>query len=119
MKIAPALVVAACAMLGAPVLTFAQTAQPETPATDSPAAPVPVAPEPALPTVNVAQAVSCQVLIGQFDDSVKAAKVDDTAKAKAQGLRNDANKACNAWDYDSGLGNMRVALETIGKKPVR
>jgi hypothetical protein len=111
-KFGAILLIAACAGLGAPAFAVAQTEQPEIQA----AAPEPM-PEP--PKVEISQAVSCQVLISQFDDSVKAAKVDDAAKAQAQTLRNDANKACNAWDYTSGLGNMRVALETIGRKPVR
>ena len=34
-------------------------------------------------------------------------------------LRGDGNKACNAWNYEAGIGNVRVALETIGRKPVR
>lgn len=63
--------------------------------------------------------MTCQVLISQFDDSVAAAKIDDAAKSGARALRGDGNKACNAWDYDSGIGTLRVALETIGKKPIR
>lgn len=86
------------------------------------AEPVPVAepaPEPEPKKAEIAKAVTCQVLISQFDDSVAAAKIDDAAKAGARTMRGDGNKACNAWDYDSGIGTLRVALETIGKKPIR
>jgi hypothetical protein len=75
------------------------------------------APDP--PKVDIASAVTCQVLISQFDDSVAAAKVEDAVKASAHTLRGDANKACNAWDYEAGIGSVRVAIETIGRKPVR
>jgi hypothetical protein len=75
------------------------------------------APDP--PKANIASAVTCQVLISQFDDSVAAAKVEDAVKASARTLRGDANKSCNAWDYEAGIGNVRVAIETIGRKPVR
>ncbi|UEM05822.1 hypothetical protein JL101_010435 [Skermanella rosea] len=86
------------------------------------AEPVPVAepaPEPEPKKAEIAKAVTCQVLISQFDDSLAAAKIDDAAKAGARTMRGDGNKACNAWDYDSGIGTLRVALETIGKKPIR
>jgi hypothetical protein len=69
--------------------------------------------------VNIASAVACQVLISQFDDSVTAAKVEDAVKASARTLRGDGNKACNAWNYEAGIGSVRVAIETIGRKPVR
>ncbi|QQP92166.1 hypothetical protein IGS68_13605 [Skermanella sp. TT6] len=86
------------------------------------AEPVPVAepaPEPEPKKAEIAKAVTCQVLISQFDDGVAAAKIDDAAKAGARTMRGDGNKACNAWDYDSGIGTLRVALEAIGKKPIR
>lgn len=59
------------------------------------------------------------MLIGQFDDSVAAAKVEDAVKASARTLRGEGNKACNAWDYQAGIGSIRVAIETIGRKPIR
>jgi hypothetical protein len=71
------------------------------------------------PKANIASAVTCQVLISQFDDSVAASKVEDAVKASARALRGDGNKACNAWNYEDGIGNVRVAIETIGRKPVR
>jgi hypothetical protein len=77
------------------------------------------APTPEPPKVNIASAVACQVLISQFDDSVTAAKVEDAVKASARTLRGDGNKACNAWNYEAGIGSVRVAIETIGRKPVR
>ncbi len=77
------------------------------------------APAPEPPKVNIASAVTCQVLISQFDDSVAAAKVEDAVKASARALRGDGNKACNAWNYEAGIGSVRVAIETIGRKPVR
>ncbi len=77
------------------------------------------APVPEPPKVDIASAVTCQVLISQFDDSVAAAKVEDTVKASARALRGDGNKACNAWNYEAGIGGVRVAIETIGRKPVR
>ena len=92
----------------------AQTADPAEPAPVEAAAP---APEP--PKADIASAVTCQVLISQFDDSVAAAKVEDGVKASARALRGDGNKACNAWNYESGIGTVRVAIETIGRKPVR
>ena len=75
------------------------------------------APEP--PKVNIASAVTCQVLISQFDDSVAASKVEDSVKASARALRGDGNKACNTWNYEAGIGSVRVAIETISRKPVR
>lgn len=93
---------------------FAQTADPAEPAPVEAAAP---APEP--PKADIASAVTCQVLISQFDDSVAAAKVEDGVKASARALRGDGNEACNAWNYESGIGAVRVAIETIGRKPVR
>jgi hypothetical protein len=95
------------------VPAFAQT--PET--TEAP--PAEAAPVPEPPKVNIASAVTCQVLISQFDDSVAAAKVEDAVKASARALRGDGNKACNAWNYEAGIGSVRVAIETIGRKPVR
>ena len=93
---------------------FAQTADPAEPAPVEAAAP---APEP--PKADIANAVTCQVLISQFDDSVATAKVEDGVKASARTLRGEGNKACNAWDYQAGIGSIRVAIETIGRKPVR
>ena len=93
---------------------FAQA--PET--TEAPPAEA-AAPIPEPPKVNIASAVTCQVLISQFDDSVAAAKVEDAVKASARALRGDGNKACNAWNYEAGIGSVRVAIETIGRKPVR
>ena len=107
-----ALAVAAFALCAVPA--FAQAPE----ATEAPPAEA-TAPSPEPPKVNIASAVACQVLIGQFDDSVAAAKVEDTVKASARALRGDGNKACNAWDYESGIGSVRVAIETIGRKPVR
>jgi|SRR4051794_39370951 hypothetical protein len=76
-------------------------------------------PSPEPPRVNIASAVTCQVLISQFDDSVAASKVEDSVKASARTLRGDGNKACNTWNYEAGIGSVRVAIETIGRKPVR
>src|SRR4051794_22748904 len=75
-------------------------------------------PTPEPPKANIASAVACQVLISQFDDSVAAAKVEDAVKASARPLRGDGNKACIGWNYEAGIGNVRVAIETIGRKPV-
>jgi hypothetical protein len=117
MKLVPtqavmALTLAAFALCAVPA--FAQAPETtETPPTES------AAPTPEPPKVNIASAVTCQVLISQFDDSVAAAKVEDAVKASARALRGDGNKACNAWNYESGIGNVRVAIETIGRKPVR
>ncbi|WP_158045723.1 hypothetical protein [Skermanella pratensis] len=115
-----ALAVASVAAGGVPA--FAQSADAAAPAAEpSPVAePAPAPePEPEPKRVEIAKAVTCQVLISQFDDSVAAAKIDDAAKAGARALRGDGNKACNAWDYEAGIGTLRVALETIGKKPIR
>jgi glucose/arabinose dehydrogenase len=109
---AMALAIAAAALCAVPA--FAQAPE----ATEAPPAEA-AAPTPEPPKVNIASAVTCQVLIGQFDDSVAAAKVEDTVKASARALRGDGNKACNAWNYEAGIGSVRVAIETIGRKPVR
>jgi glucose/arabinose dehydrogenase len=109
---AMALAIATAALCAVPA--FAQAPE----ATEAPPAEA-AAPKPEPPKVNIASAVTCQVLIGQFDDSVAAAKVEDTVKASARALRGDGNKACNAWNYETGIGSVRVALETIGRKPVR
>src|SRR3954465_1159960 len=77
------------------------------------------APVPEPPKANIASAVTCQVLISQFDDSVAAAKVEDAVKASARARGGDGNKACNSWNYEAGIGSVRVAIETIGRKPVR
>jgi glucose/arabinose dehydrogenase len=106
-----ALALSVSAFCAAPA--FAQA--PET--TEAP--PAEAAPVPEPPKVNIASAVTCQVLISQFDDSVAAAKVEDAVKASARALRGDGNKACNAWNYEAGIGSVRVAIETIGRKPVR
>ena len=107
-----ALAIAAFALCAVPA--FAQAPE----ATETPPAEA-AAPTPESPKVNIASAVTCQVLISQFDDSVAAAKVEDTVKASARALRGDGNKACNAWNYEAGIGGVRVAIETIGRKPVR
>ena len=109
---AMALAVTAFALCAAPA--FAQSPE----AIEAPPAEA-AAPTPEPPKANIASAIACQVLIGQFDDSVAAAKVEDAVKASARTLRGDANKACNAWDYEAGIGSVRVAIETIGRKPVR
>ena len=114
-RMAMAGMTAAALLLSTSVLPAkAQTADPAEPAPVEAAAP---APEP--PKADIASAVTCQVLIGQFDDSVAAAKVEDAVKASARTLRGEGNKACNAWDYQAGIGSIRVAIETIGRKPVR
>lgn len=105
---------ALCPISAFQVPAFAQVPDPAEAAPAEAAAP---APEPL--KVNIASAVACQVLISQFDDSVAAAKVEDGVKASARTLRGDANKACNAWNYEAGIGSVRVAIETIGRKPVR
>lgn len=106
---------AAALLLSATTLpAFAQAPEPAEPTPVEAAAP---APEP--PKADIASAVTCQVLIGQFDDSVAAAKVEDAVKASARTLRGEGNKACNAWDYQAGIGTIRVAIETIGRKPIR
>jgi glucose/arabinose dehydrogenase len=117
MKLVPtqaviALTLAASAFCAVPA--FAQTPE----ATEAQPAEA-AAPTPEPPKANIASAVTCQVLISQFDDSVAAAKVEDAAKASARALRGDGNKACNAWNYEAGIGSVRVAIETIGRKPVR
>jgi len=117
MKLVPiqaaiALTLAVSALCTAPA--FAQAPE----ATEAPASEA-AAPVPEPPKANIASAVTCQVLISQFDDSVAAAKVEDAIKASARTLRGDGNKACNAWNYEAGIGSVRIALETIGRKPVR
>ena len=109
---AKALAIAAAALCAVPAFAQAPEATEALPAEAA-------APTPEPPKVNIASAVACQVLIGQFDDSVAAAKVEDTVKASARALRGDGNKACNAWNYEAGIGSVRVAIETIGRKPVR
>ncbi|MGF7207039.1 glucose/arabinose dehydrogenase [Skermanella aerolata] len=114
-RMAMAGMMAAALLLSTSVLPAkAQTADPAEPAPVEAAAPPP---EP--PKADIASAVTCQVLIGQFDDSVAAAKVEDAVKASARTLRGEGNKACNAWDYQAGIGSIRVAIETIGRKPIR
>lgn len=120
LKLAPlafaALAAAAIAFYNFPASAQSTDAAP--PAAE-PAAVAEPAPEPEPKKVEIAKAVTCQVLISQFDENIAASKMDDAAKAGARTLRGDGNKACNAWDYDSGIGTLRVALETIGKKPIR
>jgi hypothetical protein len=113
MKLVHTLTVLASALSAMPA--FAQA--PDAIGTTEPAEAAAPAPEP--PKANIASAVTCQVLISQFDDSVAASKVEDAVKASARALRGDGNKACNAWNYEDGIGNVRVAIETIGRKPVR
>jgi uncharacterized protein YdbL (DUF1318 family) len=69
--------------------------------------------------VDIAKAVDCQALAQQFGDSVKAAKADDAAKKSATELAGQGDKACNAHDYDAGIGQIRQALQQVGLKPTR
>lgn len=112
-----AMAIAALASAAVTAHTFPTFAQVPDTAEAAPAEGAAPAPEP--PKVDIASAVTCQVLISQFDDSVAAAKVEDSVKASARALRGDGNKACNAWDYETGIGSVRVAIETIGRKPIR
>ena len=69
--------------------------------------------------IDIAKAVDCQALAQQFGDSVKAAKADDAAKKSATELAGQGDKACNAHDYDAGIGQIRQALQQVGLKPTR
>ena len=68
---------------------------------------------------DVQKGVSCATLSQQFSDSVKAAKVEDDAKTAATDLAKQGDQACMAHDYDSGLDQLRQAVQQIGLKPIR
>ena len=69
--------------------------------------------------MNIASAVTCQVLISQFDDSVAAAKVEDTVKGIGPRLARRRQQGVQRLNDEAGIGGVRVAIETIGRKPVR
>jgi hypothetical protein len=100
-------------MFGSAAAQTAETA----PSGEVQAAPTVTEPEPR--KADIARAVTCQVLVSQFDDGVAAAKIDDAAKTAARALRGEGNKACGVWDYDGGIGALRTAIAALGRQPVR
>jgi hypothetical protein len=69
--------------------------------------------------VDTQKAVACQALAQQFGDSIKAAKADDEVKKAATALARQGDQACNARDYDTGLDQVRQALQQVSLKPSR
>jgi hypothetical protein len=68
--------------------------------------------------VDIKKAVHCATLSQQFGDSLKAAKVEDQVKKAASDLAKQGDQACMAHDYDTGLDQLRQALEQIKLKPI-
>jgi hypothetical protein len=69
--------------------------------------------------VDAQKAVACQALAQQFGDSIKAAKADEEVKKAATALARQGDQACNARDYDTGLDQVRQALQQVSLKPSR
>jgi hypothetical protein len=67
--------------------------------------------------IDVRKAVMCQSLVQQFGDSIKAAKADDDTKKAATALARQGDQACNGRDYDTGLDQIRQALQQVSLKP--
>jgi len=68
---------------------------------------------------DVQKGVYCATLSQQFGDSVKTAKVEDNVKTTATDLAKQGDQACMAHDYDTGLDQLRQAVQQIGLKPIR
>jgi hypothetical protein len=69
--------------------------------------------------VEIAKAIACQALAQQFGDSIKAAKADDETKKSASALARQGDQACNGRNYDSGIDQLRQALQQVSLKPGR
>jgi ABC-type sugar transport system substrate-binding protein len=69
--------------------------------------------------VDIQKAVSCTTLSQQFTDSLKAAKADDAAKKAAADQAKQGDQDCMAHEYDTGMDQLRQALQQIGLQPVR
>ena len=94
------------------------------PAPGAAAAPAPAA-EPAPKTVDLAKAIDCATLSQQFGDTLTAltaptAKMplDEAVKTTSSEQAATGRKACMARDYDAGMGSLRQAITTLGKKPI-
>ena len=69
--------------------------------------------------LDVKKAVACQALAQQFGDSIKTAKADDATKKTATDLAKEGDQACNGREYDSGMAQLREALQQVGLKVSR
>jgi hypothetical protein len=90
----------------------------------SAASPAPPA-GPAAGVVDLGKAVHCATLSQQFGDTLTAltaptakAPLDETIKTTSSEQAGTGRKACMAHDYDSGIGSLRQAITTLGKKPI-
>lgn len=68
---------------------------------------------------DIPKAVQCATLSQQFGDSVKGADAADDVKQAATARARLGEQACMAHDYDTGLDELRQAIQQIGRKPVR
>ena len=69
--------------------------------------------------VDIQKAVHCQTIAQQFGDSIKAAKAEDDVKKAATDLAKQGDQACNGQNYDSGMEQLRQALQQVGLKVIR